>query len=106
VTTYFYDDAGRVTRTATASPWTEEDRALMLAWRTYKDGLHKPCGHPVATAMHPDNGLGAFEKTEEIVCWACTAANEPDENGVISEVKFPVVVDVRDYEKFPLPPLD
>lgn len=75
----------------------------MQAWRQYKQGIHPPCGHPIATAMHPDNGLGAFEKTGEITCWACTAMQDPDENGTIKEVTFPVVEDVRDYDKYPLP---
>jgi hypothetical protein len=77
----------------------------LLAWRIYNDGLCPGCGHPRATAWHPDNGLGAFEKIEEITCWGCTAQQDPDDSGVIREVTYPVVEDVRDYDIYPLPPL-
>lgn len=103
VATYIYDEAGRVAKVVQSSPWTEEDRALMIAWRVYQDGLCKGCGHPRATAWHPDNGLGAFELVDEVTCWGCTAAQKPREDGTIEEVTYPVIEDVRDYDVYPLP---
>lgn len=77
----------------------------MLAWREYQDGLCGGCGHPKATAWHPDNGLGAFELVKRITCWGCTAEKTPEDDGTVEEVTYPVVVDVRDYDVYPLPPL-
>lgn len=94
-----------VTRTTTASPWTPEDQALMLAWREYQDSLCPDCKHPKATAWHPDNEDGGFEQTGEITCWGCTAAQQPDENGQRKPVTFPIIEDFRDYTRDPLPPL-
>jgi len=92
-------------RTVQSSLWTEDDRALMLAWRQYLDGLCGGCGHPRATAWHPDNGLGAFELQERVTCWGCTAAQEPNADGTIEPVTYPLVLDMRDYDEYPLPPL-
>lgn len=89
-------------RTVTASAWGEEDRALMLAWREYEQGLCPGCGHPKATAWHHMNS-DAFESEGEFVCWACTARQDPDKDGARKPVTFPVVVDTRDYLKYPLP---
>lgn len=86
----------------TASSWGDEDRALMLAWRQHMGGIHEPCGHPTATAFHHMND-DAFEKQGDFICWACTAAQDPDENGDRKPVRIPVVVDTRDYARFPLP---
>jgi hypothetical protein len=86
--------------TTTASPWTAEDRALMMAWQSYQDGLCR-CGHPKATAWH-QHSSDSFELTGEFVCWACTASAEPDEHGVRKPVTYPVVEDTRDYSRFPL----
>lgn len=89
-----------------SSPWTADDRALMLAWRTYQDGLCSGCGHPQATAWHPDNEDGGFVLVEEITCQGCTAAQEPDKDtGIRKPVTYPVVLDLRDYEQHPLPPM-
>lgn len=74
----------------------------MLAWRVYQGSLHS-CGHPVATALHPDNE-GWFEKVGEVTCWACTAAAEKNDDGTQRPVSFPIVVDTRDYAADPLPP--
>lgn len=85
-----------VTRTTTASPWTPEDQALMMAWREYQDGLCKDCGHPKATAWDATRGTW-FEKVEDITCWACTAAREPNPETLVRDpVTFPVVVDTFD----------
>jgi hypothetical protein len=92
-----------VASTVTAAAWTVEDRALMLGWRMYLASLHEPCGHPKETAFHPDNE-GWFEPSGWITCWACTAGKEPDKDGRVTPVRFPVVVDTRDYERKPLPP--
>jgi hypothetical protein len=90
-------------RTVTASSWGEEDRALMLAWREYQASWCDGCGHPKATAWHPDNADAGFVLVEEITCWGCTAAKEPDEDGQVKPTTFPVVLDIRDYDQHPLP---
>jgi hypothetical protein len=84
----------------TSSPWTSEDRALMLAWREYKDSLCSGCGHPKATAWH--HLADSFVHTGDFVCRACTAAQPADETGKRHLVKLPVVEDTRDYQQFPL----
>lgn len=89
-------------RVVTASPWTEEDRALMLAWRIYQASICSGCGHPKATAWHHLNE-DAFDSEGDFVCWACTAAQAPGEGGKREWVKYPVIVDTRDYDQFPLP---
>lgn len=83
-------------RTTTASPWTPEDQALMMAWREYQDGLCKDCGHPKETAWDATRGTW-FQQVDEITCWACTAAREPNRDTGVREPKtFPVVVDTFD----------
>lgn len=108
-TTYVYNDPeypDRVTATYTASPWTDEDRLLMLAWDAYQRTLCPDCGHPRDKAWHPDND-GWFEVTREVVCHACTAADwydtEPEHRP--PPRKHLVVTDTRDYDERPLPPL-
>lgn len=105
VTTYLYDDqwgGGRLDRVVASSPWSAEDRALMLAWRTYQDGLCPGCGHPKATAWHHHNDQ-AFAHEGDFVCWACTAAKPAQEDGSPDRVKYPVVVDTTpSYDAFPL----
>jgi hypothetical protein len=61
-----------VSATIAASPWTEGDRALMLAYRAYEDSLCPGCHHPRAEAWHPDND-GWYEADDPITCHACTA---------------------------------
>lgn len=103
MTTYEYDDHGRVARALSQSPWTPEDRALMLALNVYNAGNCPNCGHPKATAWHPDNE-GWFEVVQTYECNACTALRQhaaPDEQ----PVEFVVVDDTRDYEANPLPPM-
>lgn len=108
-TTYVYGDPehpDRVTATYTASPWTDEDRLLMLAYAEYKNTLCPGCGHPKDTAWHPDND-GFFEVVREYVCHACAAI---DAHGLDPEHRPPprphlVVADTRDYDERPLPPL-
>jgi len=100
-TSYLYDAQGKVVRSVQASPWTEEDRVLMMAWRTYKDSLCPGCGHPKETAWHHQSE-DSFDHDGDFVCWACTAQKEPNEDGVRERVKYPVIVDTRDYTRFPL----
>lgn len=92
-----------VTYTTTASPWTVEDRALLLAWRTYSDSLCTGCGHPKATAWHHLSDPGDFRFDGEFVCLPCTAARKPDEDGKREPVTYPVVLATRDYAADPLP---
>ena len=84
-----------------SSPWTTEDQALLLAWRTYKDSLCPNCGHPKETAWHHHNE-DSFDHEGDFICWACTAAQPEDKDGKKELVKYPVVVDTRDYHRFPL----
>ena len=60
------------------------------------------CGHPKATAWHPDND-GWFE-TSEVTCHGCTAERGVEVNGVVKPVQYASSRDARDYEKKPLPP--
>lgn len=105
-TTYVYDDQGRIAATYTRSPWTTEDRLLLLAYASFKQTLCPGCGQPKKTAWHPDNE-GFFEVVEEIVCHACTAIEnhgvEPEHHTTRPHL---VVQDTRDYTERPLPPLD
>lgn len=104
VTTYLYDDEGQLLRTVTSSPWTAEDHALMIAWRLYRSSLHEPCGYPLAIATHPFME-GWFEQKDDLICWACTAAQEPGEDGTRKPVKVPLIVDTHDHVADPLPPV-
>lgn len=103
LTTYEYDGQDRIARAYTASAWTEEDRALMLARDLYLSRLCKRCGHPQETAWHPDNE-GWFEVTATFECNACTALVR-EGNPSAEPVEFYAVTDTRDYAKNPLPPL-
>lgn len=84
----------------TASPWTAEDRALLLAYRSYRATLCPGCGHPKETAWHVDNG-GEFEVTSRYTCHPCTAKRA--DNGGSDPVEYVVVTDTRDYAADPLP---
>jgi hypothetical protein len=101
ITTYLRDADGQITHSVTSSPWTQEDRDLMIAWRQYRDSLCPGCGHPKKTAWH-HHSSDSFELEGYFVCWACTAQKEPDANGEVELEKYPVVVDTRDYTVFPL----
>lgn len=107
LTTYEYDDSpaggGRVARAFTASAWTEEDRALMLARDSYRTTLCPNCGHPKDTAWHPDNE-GWFEVTASFECHPCTALRREVDPSA-EPVMFQAVTDTRDYVKKPLPPM-
>lgn len=103
LTTYEYDDAGRLLRSWAQSEWTEEDRALMLARDTYRSSLCPGCGQPKDHAWHPDND-GWYEVTVTFECHACTALAREANPGA-EPVEFHAVTDTRDYAKNPLPPL-
>lgn len=100
VTTTIVQD--NVTTTVTASPWTPEDRVLMVAWRIYQDGLCSGCGFPKATSWHHLNDGVDVRVDGEFVCQTCTAA-QPVEGGERKPVTYPAVVDEHDYDKNPLP---
>lgn len=104
LTLYEYDDQGRLVRSLAGSEWTPEDRALMLARQAYLRTLCGKCGHPKETAWHPDN-LGWFEVDQVFTCAACTAIANYDNDGTHKPVEYPLVVDTRDYEAKPLPPM-
>jgi hypothetical protein len=103
LTTYEYDDQGRISRAYTASAWTEEDRALMLARDAYLATLCRGCGQPKDQAWHPDNE-GWYEVSASFECHACTALRR-EGNPSAEPVVFHAVTDTRDYEKDPLPPM-
>lgn len=106
-TSYRYDEQGRIERTVTGSPWTEEDRALLLAYQLYRSSLCTGCGQPKHLAHHPDND-GWYETGEPIVCHACTAlakAGAKDPSSVDPVQMYRILHD-RDYTTSPLPVLD
>lgn len=97
-------------KTTTRSPWTPEDRALMVARRVYLDSLCPGgCGQPHDEAHHEDND-GWYSVHEELKCYACQARDQwqrerekskhPLEAGVIPQLMLD-----RDYAEKPLPPL-
>lgn len=104
VTSYVYDDAGQIVRTVTRGAWTAEDRALVLAYRMYRDTLCR-CGEPKATAWHWDNeGFYEVDEDEDFVtCHACTAL-EQSANPDADPVRYPV--NLRYTRTRPLPPFD
>lgn len=105
VTTYVYDDQGRVLQTVTASAWGEDDRKLMLAYREYQSSLCPGgCGHPRERAHHPDND--GWYVAEGVECHACTArarAERADSKEPVKPIELFGVVDIRDYTTQPLP---
>lgn len=104
VTVYEYDDHGRVARTFTRSPWTPEDRALMLAYQIYLDTLCPGiCGQPKAKAWHSDNE-GWYRTPDDAVnvCQACTAIQRYSTD-TAKPVEFIGLVHDRDYDTDPLP---
>lgn len=108
-TFHLRDEDGNVVRTVTESPWTEEDRALMLAYRMYLNSLCSgDCGQPRALAHHPAND-GWYGVGERVICHACTAlkraANEGSKEPV-KPVEYYVLDHDRDYDANPLPVLD
>lgn len=94
-------------RTVTESPWTDDDRKLMLAYRMYLDSLCPGgCGQPKRLAHHPDND-GWYEVDDEqvVVCHACTALEQAAKDGSSEQVKpvqFYVIRHDRDYSTRPL----
>lgn len=92
-----------VTVTSTASPWTAEDQALMMARREYRDGIHEACGQPLAISTHPEME-GWYDPDDSLICWACTAMQDPGEDGRRKPVRLPGVVDTNDHVKNPLSP--
>lgn len=76
----------------------------MLAYEMYLGSLCEGCGHPKATAWHPDND-GWFEVTGEWVCNACTAMERhgADPEHLPPPTRILRVSDTRDYTARPLP---
>lgn len=102
-----YDDGGRVVRTVTRGGWTEEDRALVMAYRRYQATLCR-CGEPKERAWHWDNeGWYEVDPDEDfLTCHACTALARA-ENPEADPVRYPVRLrNDRDYAEKPLPPFD
>lgn len=97
-------------RTVTESPWTDEDRKLMLAYRMYLDSLCPGgCGQPRALAHHPDNEGWYDVDDHRTTCHACTALRRAEDDGSkepTKPVEFLHVIHDRDYKTRPLPLLD
>lgn len=102
-----YDANGRLERVVTPSPWTDNDRALMLAFQLYKRSICDGCGQPRHLAQHPDND-GWYDTTPAVVCHGCTALRAANHEGTdpVKPVELFGVVHTRDYEKKPLPVLN
>lgn len=86
----------------TPSAWTEEDRALLLAYEQHKATLCPGCGHPKATAWHFDNE-GEFEVGTSYTCHPCTVKHDPGDGSNVQPVTYAGVIDTRDYAANPLP---
>lgn len=88
-----------------ASPWTEEDRALLLAYRAYRDSLCQGgCGQPSSLAHHWD--MDGWFEAPGVTCYACTAraqAERADSTEPVKPVELFGVINVRDFDKKPLP---
>lgn len=93
-------------RTVTASPWTEEDRALMLGYRSYLATLCPgECGQPRELAHHWDNeGWYSVEDEDRTTCHACTALKQAGAKEPIEPVEFLTISHPRDYATKPLRP--
>jgi len=106
VTSYIYDAQGLVAQAITASAWSDEDRRLMLAYREYLSTLCPGgCGQPREIAHHWD--MDGWYEADAVTCHACTArkrAEQEDSSEPVKPVELIGVVDVRDYDKKPLPP--
>jgi hypothetical protein len=74
----------------------------MLARLEVKASVCPGCGHPKATAWHPDNE-GFFEETMRVTCWACTAMKQESAADDSKPVEFVAFTDTRDYAAKPLP---
>lgn len=108
-TVYVYDDQGRVQRTVTASPWTDEDRALLLAYGKHKASRCPGCGEPKSLAWHPDNdGYYTVPDDLRVVCHGCTALAKVRAEGSspssepVKPVEYLGVIHDRNYETHPL----
>lgn len=73
--TYLYDDPkhpDRRTGEVHSSPYTLDDRALLMALESYESTLCR-CGVPIAIAWHSEMD-GGFAEGTPTVCHFCTAA--------------------------------
>lgn len=52
--------------------WTDEDRALAVAWRLYQDGLC-PCGCGYPRSQAWDEDMDGWYETHEVICYARAA---------------------------------
>lgn len=97
-----------MTRTVTPSTWSQEDRALILAWRIYRDSLCDGCSQPRAVAWHWD--MDGWYDVEVRECQACSAVDSrmSDERGGEDDhrKRYPMVHSTRDLGAKPLPPFE
>lgn len=73
VTTYEYDDAGRLVRSITVhdAEWTDDDRACAQARRRNEADRCPGCGLPMSETTDAKN-MGGYEAPYPVQCFACT----------------------------------
>jgi hypothetical protein len=72
VTSYEYDDSGRLVGSRPEPEWDEGSQTLMLALQAYKASLCPLCGGPLSVCTDPENE-SKFKGGLPIRCHATTA---------------------------------
>lgn len=57
MTSYKYDDAGRLVSSVAEAEWDEPEQTWMLALQYYRDGLCPLCGMPAEVCQAPENEM-------------------------------------------------
>lgn len=94
VTTYEYDDTGRLVRSVTVREpeWTERDLAEATALLALEAETCPGCGQPISESTHPDAEDG-YEVDLPIRCHACTeldrarAIDRPNPSALSFEIR-------------------
>ncbi|WP_123661585.1 hypothetical protein [Actinocorallia herbida] len=76
VTTYEYDDGGRLLRSVTETEplWTDEDRGWAEALAHFEADECKGCGQPLSESTEA-SAEGAYDAPLPLRCHACTAVS-------------------------------
>lgn len=100
VTTYEYDDLGRLLRSVTVheSSWRDEDRDLAYALAEWENGLCPGCGGELADTMNRDHeGAYVADRERLGICWRCagqaTAGREFEKHPHAHAFLIPVRLD-------------
>ena len=72
VTTFEYDDAGRLLRSRVEAEWDDGEQTVMLALQAYRAALCPLCGGPLSVCTAPENEL-KYKGGLPIRCHATTA---------------------------------